>query len=80
MYMNYVCMCIGDKDGELMSKEERETGAINLRVYLHYFVSYGIPLGFVVACSVILSEGLQAGTDFWLSDWSTSNTSDPGEV
>jgi ABC-type multidrug transport system fused ATPase/permease subunit len=69
----------GKRSGQLMSKEERETGSVDLRVYLHYFRSFGVSLLLLVIFSVILNDGLQAGTDFWLSDWSTANISDPNE-
>ncbi|XP_062509273.1 ATP-binding cassette sub-family C member 9-like isoform X2 [Corticium candelabrum] len=69
----------GKKDGELMSKEEREIGSVSFRVYLRYFGSYGLPLLLLVVCTAVVIETLQAGTDFWLSNWSTANSSDPTE-
>lgn len=73
-------LIVGKKDGELMSKEEREIGSVSFRVYLRYFGSYGLPLLLLVVCTAVVIETLQAGTDFWLSNWSTANSSDPTEV
>ena len=54
--------------GKLIQEEGRQGGRIDLRAYWSYFRN--MPLFLVTLFSILVSQGLTAGSKYWLSIWS----------
>ncbi|XP_022104006.1 ATP-binding cassette sub-family C member 9-like [Acanthaster planci] len=59
-----------ETEGTLMSKEEREKGAISWRVFLFYTRAMSYLLALLALSILLAYNGMMVGTDFWLSAWS----------
>ncbi|KAJ3344887.1 hypothetical protein HDU91_007522 [Kappamyces sp. JEL0680] len=58
----------------LMQKEDRATGAVELRIWVSYFISSGFWLYSAIVLGIAF-QGLKVVTDYWLAFW-VANTFD----
>ncbi|EGG21172.1 ABC transporter C family protein [Cavenderia fasciculata] len=59
-----------NKDGKLISQEERESGSVSLKIYFKYFESGGLLFFAFVFVLFLFDTGTRTVTDWWLSHWS----------
>lgn len=62
---------------KLVVKETVETGSVKLSVYRDYAVANGFILCVSIAFMYVLGQGLQIGSNVWLSKWSSDADADP---
>lgn len=62
-----------DEKGKLMTKEEREKGAVALRVYLSYGKACGYLYVIISLVLAFVAQGGIVGADWWLSIWSSDS-------
>lgn len=60
----------------LISDERRQTGSISRTVYMSYFKSCSLFLSFVCLLLIMLTQVFKVLSDFWLANWSKSETRD----
>lgn len=60
-----------EHDGTLVQDEERLTGAVSWSVYATYLTSMGLPTLSFIILGLLLSNGGQVATNWWLSAWSS---------
>ncbi|XP_028395271.1 ATP-binding cassette sub-family C member 9-like [Dendronephthya gigantea] len=60
-----------DEKGKLITKEEREKGAVALRVYLSYAKACGYLYVVIALVLAVVAQGGIVGADWWLSIWSS---------
>ncbi|XP_070560016.1 ATP-binding cassette sub-family C member 9-like [Ptychodera flava] len=56
--------------GDLIKKEERETGSVSLHIYMAYLKALRIPAAIAIIVLSALAIAATAVTSFWLSAWS----------
>jgi ATP-binding cassette subfamily C (CFTR/MRP) protein 1 len=66
------------KGGDLMTKEESQTGSVSYKVYLRYFASIGVVFGSMSILLNAASQTFSILSSFWLTQWSSDNSTDPG--
>lgn len=54
----------------LIEVEKAETGSVKKDVYLHYFKSIGLTMGFLTILFNVIYQGFQVGSSVWLTKWS----------
>ena len=64
----------------LISEEKRETGSISKKVYLSYFKSCSLCLSLTVLLLIISTQAFKVLSDFWLAQWSKSETNDDNRL
>lgn len=64
-----------EKAGKLMTEEEREKGAVALRVYLAYAKACGAAYVVLALILAVVAQGGIVSADWWLSIWSTDRPS-----
>ena len=64
-----------NEKGKLMTKEEREKGAVALKVYLSYARACGYLYVIVALVLAVVAQGGIVGADWWLSIWSSDRPS-----
>ncbi|DAZ93644.1 TPA: hypothetical protein N0F65_009049 [Lagenidium giganteum] len=70
--------CAGN-DGTHVEDEEREQGRVSSRVYFEYLRALGgAPVCLLLVMVQLLWQGLQIGSDLWLSYWTGGKGGQPG--
>ena len=64
-----------EKDGKLMTVEERAVGSVDTRVWLYYFKMCGLGLSWIVLFCYIFGQSAKVLTDWWMSRWAVADTS-----
>ena len=59
-----------ETDGALIESEERDVGAVKLRIYLDYARSGGLFLFALIILGYLAAQFTRIGTDWWISYWS----------
>ena len=60
-----------EKDGKLMTEEERAKGAVALGVYVAYAKACGFAYAVLALILAVVAQGGIVSADWWLSVWST---------
>ncbi|XP_030855825.1 ATP-binding cassette sub-family C member 9-like [Strongylocentrotus purpuratus] len=69
-----------DSSSKLIESEERNRGSVSYRYYWYYLCQFGLCPGFFVCFFAILQNVAQAGTQFWLSVWSSAGAKLPSNA
>jgi ABC-type proline/glycine betaine transport system ATPase subunit len=64
-----------EKQGKLMTVEERAVGGVDRGVWLYYATTCGLTLSWIVFFCYIGGMGAKVLTDWWMSRWSVDDTS-----
>eukprot|EP00057_Strongylocentrotus_purpuratus_P008604 XP_011663078.1 PREDICTED: ATP-binding cassette sub-family C member 9 isoform X1 [Strongylocentrotus purpuratus] len=69
-----------DSSSKLIESEERNSGSISYRYYWYYLCQFGLCPSFFVCIFAILQNVAKAGTQFWLSAWSSAGAKLPSNA
>ena len=69
-----------DSSSKLIESEERNRGSISYRYYWYYLCQFGLCPSFFVCIVAILQNVAKAGTQFWLSAWSSAGAKLPSNA
>ncbi|XP_041458076.1 ATP-binding cassette sub-family C member 9-like isoform X2 [Lytechinus variegatus] len=68
---------IDESSSTLIGLEERNRGSVSIWYYWYYLCKFGLCQGFLVCLFAILQNAATAGTQFWLSAWSSAGAELP---
>uniref|UniRef100_A0A914I1R5 Uncharacterized protein n=1 Tax=Globodera rostochiensis TaxID=31243 RepID=A0A914I1R5_GLORO len=58
-------------------EEEKEIGAVKVRVYVSFVRAVGVPLSVMIILSLLVMQMSKIGSDIWLSRWASAVTPPP---
>lgn len=64
-----------ERQGKLMTVEERAVGGVDRSVWVYYATTCGLALSWIVFACYIGGMGAKVLTDWWMSRWSVDDTS-----